>query len=66
MMHIVFNVVPQNRRGVSQSLFSILTAAGNLAPVLVGALTGGTLGTYALSDVFLYVVSGSYLISGPL
>jgi hypothetical protein len=53
-------------RGTAQGLFSVLAAVGNLAPVVVGAFAGGALGNYALGDVLLYSVSGSYLACGLL
>ena len=34
----LFNIVPANRRGTAQGLFSILTAAGNVAPVIIGKI----------------------------
>eukprot|EP01038_Epipyxis_sp_PR26KG_P008728 gene8728-11793_t len=62
----LFNVVPNEKRGVAQGLFSVLTAAGNIAPIMIGSLFSGSLtGTsYALSDILLYVVSSAYFISG--
>jgi len=37
----LFQVVPKDRRGVAQGLFSLTTALGNFGPVLVGRLAGG-------------------------
>lgn len=62
----LFDVVPKDRRGVAQGLFSVLTAAGNLAPILVGALAGGSLGSFGLPNVLLWTVSGAYAVSGAL
>jgi len=62
----LFEVVPKERRGVAQGLFSVLTAAGNLAPIFVGALAGGTLGSFSLPQVLLWTVSGAYVASGGL
>ena len=59
-------MVSPERRGSAQGLFSVLTALGNTAPVLVGALAGGNLGDYSLGNVLLVAVSGSYIISGTL
>eukprot|EP00596_Hydrurales_sp_CCMP1899_P010529 CAMPEP_0119047156 /NCGR_PEP_ID=MMETSP1177-20130426/51284_1 /TAXON_ID=2985 /ORGANISM="Ochromonas sp, Strain CCMP1899" /LENGTH=326 /DNA_ID=CAMNT_0007021341 /DNA_START=855 /DNA_END=1835 /DNA_ORIENTATION=+ len=60
----LFNVVPKERRGTAQGLFSVLTAAGNIAPVVVGAFAGGQYGSYALGDVLIWTVSGAYVLSG--
>jgi MFS family permease len=60
----LFNVVPKERRGTAQGLFSVLTAAGNVAPVIVGAFAGGKYGSYALGDVLIWTVSGAYVLSG--
>ncbi len=62
----LFNVVSPDRRGSAQGLFSVLTAAGNTAPILIGGLAGGNLGDFQLSSVLLAAVSGSYLASGAL
>ena len=62
----LFVVVPKERRGLAQGLFSFLTAIGNIAPVIVGALAGGALGSYQLQDVLLYSVSGSYILCSLL
>ena len=59
-------MVPRDRRGTAQGVFSVLTAAGNVAPVLVGALAGGQLGSFALGDVLIGFVSGAYILSGVL
>ena len=42
----LYKVVPSSTRGTTQGILSMLTAVGNLAPILVGALVGGSLGTY--------------------
>jgi sugar phosphate permease len=62
----LFQVVPANRRGTAQGLFSVLNLAGNVATVLVGALAGGQLGNFALGDVLIAVVSGAYALSGVI
>ena len=62
----LFKVVSPERRGSAQGLFSVLTALGNTAPILVGALSGGNLGDYSLGNVLLAAVSGSYIMSGIL
>ena len=62
----LFVVVPKDKRGLSQGLFSFLTAIGNIAPVVVGALAGGIFGSFELQDVLLYSVSASYIICGLL
>lgn len=62
----LFSVVPKERRGSAQGLFSMLTAAGNIAPVLVGSLAGGGLGQYSLGNVLLGVVGGCYVVSAAL
>lgn len=62
----LFNIIPSDKRGTAQGIFSLLTAFGNLAPVLVGALASSSsvFGSYQLQDVFLYTVVISYLICG--
>ena len=62
----LFNAVPNDRRGTAQGIFSVLTAIGNFAPILIGALVGGSLGNFQVGDVLMYVVSGAYLASGLL
>ena len=62
----LFNAVPNDRRGTAQGIFSVLTAIGNFAPILIGALIGGSLGNFQIGDVLMYVVSGAYLASGLL
>ena len=62
----LFKVVPLERRGSAQGLFSVLTAVGNTAPILIGALAGGNLGDYPLGNVLLVAVSGAYIVSGVL
>jgi membrane protein DedA with SNARE-associated domain len=44
----------------------VLTAAGNIAPVMIGYLAGGKWGSFALPDVLLWTVCGSYVASGIL
>ena len=62
----LFNVVSPDRRGSAQGLFSVLTAVGNTAPILIGAFAGGNLGDYPLSTVLMVAVSGCYALSGGL
>ena len=62
----LFNAVPNDRRGTAQGMFSVLTAVGNFAPILIGALVGGALGDFQVGDILMYVVSGAYLLSGLL
>lgn len=62
----LFSAVPANRKGTAQGLFSVLTALGNTAPVLIGALSGGALGSYSLDNVLLYSTSGCYIACGIL
>ena len=63
----LFNAVPKESRGTAQSIFSVLTAAGNIAPIFVGTLVGGQLGmSFSIGDVLQWAVGGSYLASGLL
>ena len=62
-MATLYDNVPKSRRGFAQGLFSIISAAGNLAPYLVGAFAGGSLGSYSLGTALLWLVSGAYLVS---
>ena len=62
----MINAVPNDRRGTAQGIFSVLTAIGNFAPILIGALVGGSLGNFEVGDVLMYIVSGAYLASGLL
>jgi MFS family permease len=57
----LFSVVPIARRGAAQGLFSVLTAAGNLGPVLVGALASGT-----LPGLSLLLAQGATTASGAV
>ena len=61
-----YELVEKDQRGACNGLFSLLTAVGNVAPVMVGALTGGSLlGTQMeLGDALAWAVGGSYLVSG--
>lgn len=59
--------------GTAQGLFSVLTAVGNLGPILIGWISGNTFSfpylpstTFSLGDALIVVVSGSYLLSGIL
>ena len=63
---VLFNVVPKARRGAAQGLFSMLSAVGNIAPILVGTLAGGAYGNFPLGTVLIYFISGSYVLSGLL
>jgi len=70
-MVALFQVVPKDRRGVAQGLFSLTTALGNFGPVLVGRLAGGELGgavvsADSLGNTLIAVVSGAYLLAGVL
>lgn len=60
----LYSAVPKNRRGVAQGIFSILIALGNFVPFIVGKLTGGSLGNYAIGDTILYMVNIAYILSG--
>ena len=61
---------------MAQGLFSVLTAVGNFAPIIVGKFTDGSLMnfggnqqiplSYDLGAVLTVVVGGSYLVSGIL
>jgi MFS family permease len=63
----LYNSVPQNRRGTAQGLFSILTAVGNIAPLLVGLLVAGAAGApMSLGDSLIASVGGAYVLSGVL
>ena len=62
----LFTVVPDDKRGTAQGIFSVLTALGNFAPILIGALVGGSLGDFRVGDVLMYFVGGAYFISGLL
>ncbi len=51
----------------------MLTAVGNLGPILIGWISGNTFSfpylpstTFSLGDALIFVVSGSYFISGIL
>lgn len=61
-------MVPKERRGAAQGLFSLTTALGNFGPVLVGRLAGEVGGTVVSSGVLgqalITVVSGAYLLAG--
>ena len=62
----ISGAVPASFRGAANGLFSIATALGNLAPVVVGAFAGGAAGNYALGDVLIASVSGSYALCSIL
>ena len=62
----LFAVVPDDKRGTAQGIFSVLTALGNLAPIIIGALVGGSLGRFHVGDVLMYLVGSAYLLSGLL
>ena len=60
-----YELVEKDQRGSSNGLFALLTAVGNVAPVVVGALTGGRLGvSMELGDALSWAVGGSYFLSG--
>ncbi len=54
--------VPKEVQGTSQGLFTVLTAVGNLMPVLIGSLQKD----YPLPDVLAVTVSVAYVFSGLL
>lgn len=63
----------QSDRGTAQGFFSLLTAVGNVAPVLIGGMVaaGGVGGTGLLADTPLqdamtWVLCGAYVSSGSL
>eukprot|EP01031_Cornospumella_fuschlensis_P033150 gene33150-40108_t len=60
----LFQVVPANRRGTAQGLFSLLTAVGNIGPVLVAALTSSQL--MPLDAALTACVSVPLVLSGAL
>ncbi|KAJ1435295.1 major facilitator superfamily domain-containing protein, partial [Ochromonadaceae sp. CCMP2298] len=62
----LFSVVPAKRRGAAQGLFSVLTAAGNLGPVLGATTASGAVAGLDLGTVLLVEVCGCYLISALL
>jgi sugar phosphate permease len=62
----ISGAVPASSRGAANGLFSIATALGNLAPVIVGAFAGGVAGNYPLGDVLIASVSGSYVLCSIL
>ena len=62
----LYAVVPKESRGTAQGVFSILTAAGNIGPILVGAFVGGTLATFSIGDALVWAVCVPYIISGLL
>ena len=62
----ISGAVPASSRGAANGLFSIATALGNLAPVIVGAFAGGVAGDYPLGDVLIASVSGSYVLCSIL
>lgn len=61
---VLYGAVPSNRRGTTQGLFSILVAFGNLAPYVVGLLTGGSLASFPIGYTIMWVVGVAYFISG--
>jgi predicted MFS family arabinose efflux permease len=62
----LYAVVPKESRGAAQGIFSILTAAGNIGPILVGAFVGGTFATFSIGDALVWAVCGPYVISSLL
>lgn len=55
----LYGSVPRSVQGTSQGLFTVVSAIGNLMPVLIGALQkdGG------LSSTLAWTVSGAYALS---
>jgi MFS family permease len=74
----IFAAVPAQRRGAAQGVFSMLTAAANVAPIAVGRLSDalssragaaiqeGSVDVGALSAALLVVVCGAYVASAGL
>ena len=62
----LFTTVDPSVRGTAQGIFSVLTAVGNVAPLLIGSMAGGSMGDYYLGDVILFAVGGFYAISGVI
>ena len=60
----LFTTVDPEVRGTAQGIFSVLTAVGNVAPLLIGSLAGGSAADYNLGDVMLFIIGGLYAISG--
>jgi hypothetical protein len=54
--------VPKEVQGTAQGLFTVLTAVGNLMPVLIGNLQKD----HPLPDVLAVTVSVAYVFSGLL
>lgn len=59
---ILQGALPPTVRGTGQGVFSMLTAVGNIAPVIIGSLSA----SYPLQDVLLYFVPILYAISALL
>jgi len=70
----VYTGLPDNRfRGTAQGAFSLLTAAGNLAPVVIGGMVAsngifgmGILADTSLEDAMIWIICSAYLISAVL
>jgi MFS family permease len=62
----LFTAVPAEKRGTAQGLISVFTACGNIAPIIVGALTSGRLANFELSEVLMWSVSSLYVVSALL
>lgn len=52
--------MPKDTQGTAQGLFTVLTAIGNIMPVLIGSLQKD----YPLGDVLAVTVSAAYVLSG--
>jgi sugar phosphate permease len=59
---ILQGAVPASVRGTAQGGFAMLAAAGNVAPVIIGALQS----SYPLHDVLLWMIPSLYLASAGL
>ena len=52
-------------KNVNFALLPLITSIlGNIAPIIVGSLVGGSLGNYNLGDVLVFSVGGFYFASG--
>jgi len=58
----LYKGVPKEVQGTAQGLFTVLTAFGNVMPVLIGSLQKEN----SLPDVLAVTVSGAYILSGLL
>ena len=60
----LYDMVPRDKRGSAQGLFTTLTAFATIGPILVGTLAGGAVGN--LGSSLLWVAGGAYLMAGSL